>query len=74
MCSQNSVASRVSFWMSSSDCSHLVPSSSPPSVLPALYSQCAATPASATRSMASVRIWNSMLMLAGPTSVVCSDW
>jgi hypothetical protein len=52
----------------------LVPSARQLAVLAALYSQCAATPASATRCISSVRIWNSTLMPEGPTSVVCSDW
>ena len=45
-----------------------------PSPSCALYSQWAATPASAMTCISSVRIWNSMFTPEGPTSVVCSDW
>ena len=48
-CSRNSAESRVSSWMSISDCSHIAPrrcasSAEPPSLPSTLYSQCAATP------------------------------
>ncbi len=62
--------------MSSSDCSHCVPSrfSVVLSASVVLYSQCAATPDSATTCMACVRSWNSTFTPEGPTTVVCSDW
>jgi len=73
--------SRVSSWMSISDCSHIAPrrcASAARLVLACLsltlYSQCAAMPVSATACMASVRIWNSTAVPSGLTSVVCSDW
>ena len=72
------MASRVSSWMSSSDCSHIEPSFCGSAGLPwrpsILYIQCAAMPLSATACIAPVRIWNSTAVPSGLTSVVCSDW
>ena len=67
--------------MSTSDCSHIVPrclvsgrvsGASLPWLV--LYIQCAAMPASATACIAAVRIWNSIAVPSGLTTVVCSDW
>ena len=41
---------------------------------PPLYRQCAATPSSASRSIAWVRIWTSNGCPPRPSTVVCSDW
>ncbi len=76
MCSRNSLESPVWRWISSSDCSHwcVRDCSSERSESSSLYSQCAATPLSATWCMSLVRIWNSTGVPYGPISVVCSDW
>jgi hypothetical protein len=39
-----------------------------------LYCQCAATPYSAWRCIASVRICTSSVLPPGPSTAVCSDW
>ena len=39
-----------------------------------LYFQCAATPYSARRCIAKVRICSSTGLPSGPMTVVCSDW
>ena len=39
-----------------------------------LYFQCAATPYSARRCIANVRICSSTGLPSGPMTVVCSDW
>ena len=68
--------SPVCFWISISDCSHwwVRDCSSDRLASSSLYSQCAATPDSATRFISWVRIWNSTGVPKGPISVVCSDW
>ena len=76
--SRNSPGSAVSCCHSSSCCSHImsdvavrrlgVPAAS------SLYFQCAATPYSARRCIAWVRICISTGLPSGPITVVCSDW
>ncbi len=47
---------------------------STPALPSSLYFQCAATPYSARRCIAKVRIWSSTGLPCGPMTVVCNDW
>jgi hypothetical protein len=76
-CSRNSAASRVSSWMSSSDCSHIAPRRCglrPLPFLPALSPPCRASarrcPSRPPRAWLGA-IWNSTAVPSGLTSVVC---
>ncbi len=50
------------------------PSTGAESAGSSLYFQCAATPYSARRCIAKVRICSSTGLPSGPITVVCSDW
>ena len=64
-------------WSSScqsmSDLTQVIHSSSVFAARPRLYSQCAATPYSASSCMSRVRTWISSGLPSGPITVVCSE-
>ena len=68
-----SAASWSSPCQSMSDLTHETHSSSPFAPLPRLYSQCAATPNSASSCISRVRSWISSGVPEGPITVVWSE-